>query len=100
MQGIKELQKSPHAVQERIFPLSTTPIHTIVPVYIIYELCVARNKRRMSSARYKGVAKITTRCARKDFPLKYNPNSHYSASLYLGLNKLQYVDGRNILNLN
>lgn len=66
----------------------------------VVELCVARNKRRRSSQRYKGIAKITTRRARKGFSLKYNPDAHWSAALYQGLNKLQYVDGRNILNLN
>ena len=66
----------------------------------VVELCVARNKRRRSSQRYKGVAKITTCRARKGFALKYNPDSHWSAALYKGLNSLQYVDGRNILNLN
>ena len=66
----------------------------------VVELCVARNKRRKSSERYKGVAKITTRRARKGFSLKYNPDSHWSAGFYQGLNQIQYVDSRNILILN
>ena len=66
----------------------------------VVQLCVARNKRRRSAARYKGVAKVTTRRARKGFTLKYNPDSHWSAALYRGLNYLQYTDGRNIMNLN
>lgn len=39
----------------------------------VVQLCVARNKRRKSADRYKGVAQITTRRARKGFQLKYNP---------------------------
>ncbi len=66
----------------------------------VVELCVARNKKRRSSQRYKGVAQITTRRARKGFSLKYNRDAHWSAALYQGLNKIQYIDGTNILNLN
>ena len=66
----------------------------------VVQLCVSRNRRRKSSQRYKAVAKITTRRARKGFSLRFNPDVHWSASFYKGLNKLQYVDGRNILNLN
>lgn len=40
----------------------------------VVELCVARNKRRKSSQRYKGVAKVTSRRARKGFILRYNPD--------------------------
>ena len=65
----------------------------------VVELCVARNKRRRSSKRYRGLAKVTTRRARKGFSLRFNPDSHWSASFYKGkgLNKLQYEDGRNII---
>ena len=66
----------------------------------VVELCVAHNKRRRSSKRYRGLAKVTTRRARKGFSLRFNPDSHWSASFYKGLNKLQYEDGRNILNVN
>ena len=38
----------------------------------VVELCVARNKRRKSSHRYKGAAKVTSRRARKGFILRYN----------------------------
>ena len=61
---------------------------------------MARNRRRKSSKRYRGLAKVTTRGARKGFSLRFNPNSHWSASFYKGLNKLEYEDGRNILNVN
>ena len=64
------------------------------------ELCVARNRRRRSAARYRGLAKVTSRRARKGFTLKYNPDAHWSGAFYKELNKLQYVDGRNMLNIN
>lgn len=46
------------------------------------------------------MAKVTTRCARKSFNLKYNPDAHWSAAFYKGLNTIQYRDGRNITNIN
>ena len=52
----------------------------------VVQLCVPRNKRRRSSAMYQGVAKVTTRRARKGFTLKYNPDTHWSCSFYKGLN--------------
>ena len=66
----------------------------------VVELCIPRNKRRRSAKRYKGLAKVTTRRARKGFNLKYNPDAHWSSSFYKGLSSIQYVDGTNILNLN
>ena len=66
----------------------------------VVQLCVARNKRRRSAKRYLGVAKVTTRHARKGFNLKYNPDAHWSAAFYKGLNTIQYRHGRNITNIN
>ena len=66
----------------------------------VVQLCVARNKRRRSAQRYKGVARVTCRRACKGFQLKFNPDSHWSNSLYRGLTLLQYTDGRHILNVN
>ena len=66
----------------------------------VVELCIARNKRRRSAERYKGVAHVTCRRARKGFQLKYNPDSHWSSAFYKALNLLQYKDGRHILNIN
>ena len=63
----------------------------------VVQLCVARNKQRVSAKRYKGYAQVTSRCTRKGFQLKYNRDSHWSAALYKGLNHLQYTDGTNIL---
>ena len=62
----------------------------------VVQLCIARNCRRRSAQRYKGVAKITSRRARKGFQLKFNPDSHWSAALYRILNVLEYTDGRSI----
>lgn len=62
----------------------------------VIELCIPRNRRRRSAKRYRGLANVTTRRARKGFNLKLNPDTHWSASFYKGLNKLQYEDGAEI----
>ena len=66
----------------------------------IVQLCVPRNRRRRSAKRYKGVARVTSRRARKGFQLKYNPDAHWSSALYRGLNHVQYMDGLRIVNVN
>ena len=66
----------------------------------VVQLCVARNRRRKSARRYKGLAKVTSRRARKGFQLRYNPDNHWSCALYRGLSYIQYTDGTNIMNLN
>ena len=66
----------------------------------VIRLCVARNRRRKSAAHYKGLAKVTSRRARKGFQLRYNPDNHWSCALYRGLAYIQYNDGTNIVNLN
>ena len=66
----------------------------------VVELCVARNKHRRSAKRYRGIAQVTTRRARKGFTLRYNPDSHWSSAFYKGLNKLQYTDGVNAVTMN
>lgn len=66
----------------------------------VVQLCVPRNKHRRSAQRYKGVACVTCRRARKGFQLKYNPDSHWSNALYREPNMLQYTDGRHIKNVN
>ena len=60
---------------------------------------MARNKRRRSAQRYHGIAKVTTRRARKGFNLRFNPDKHWSAAFYKGLNKLQYAAGRDMVNV-
>ena len=66
----------------------------------VVQLCIARNKRRLSAKRYKGVAKVTSRRARKGFMLRYNPDAHWSSAFYRNLNVIQYTDGRHIVNIN
>ena len=66
----------------------------------VVQLCIARNKRRLSARRYKGVAHVTSRRARKGFQLRLNPDSHWSSAFYRGLNFVQYQDGSNICNIN
>ena len=66
----------------------------------VVELCVARNKRRRSAKRYRGIARVTTRRARKGFTIKYNPDLHWSSAFYKGLNNLQYKDGCNAVLIN
>jgi len=59
----------------------------------IVQMCVARNKHRLSARRYKGVARITCRRARKGFSVKMNPDAHWSNAVYQGLDHLQLKDG-------
>ena len=66
----------------------------------VVQVCVAKNKRRRSAKRYRGIARLTTRCARKGFTLRYNPDLHWSSAFYEGLNSLQYTDGRNAVLIN
>lgn len=66
----------------------------------VVQMCVARNRRRRSAQNYKAIAQVTTRRARKGFELRYNPDSHWSAALYCGLDVIQYTDGNDKLNLN
>ena len=66
----------------------------------VVQLCVARNRRRQSAQRYKGLAKVTSRRARKGFQLRFNPDNHWSAAMYRSLNYLQYTNGNDILNIN
>lgn len=56
--------------------------------------CVVKNKRRISAKRYKGIAKITSRRARKGFTLKYNPDAHWSNAFYRNLDSIQLKNGR------
>ena len=66
----------------------------------VVQLCIARNRRRRSAARYQGLAQVTTRRARKGFQLRYNPDFHWSNAFYRGLEYIQMTDGTNIINVN
>ena len=56
----------------------------------IVQLCIARNKRRRSAVRYRGLANVVS---------KYNPDQHWSSALYAALDKLQFQDGSNFINI-
>lgn len=60
----------------------------------VVQLSVARNKRRASAKRYWGAAQVTSRRARKAFNVRLNPDCHWSAAFYRGLDKIQLEDGR------
>lgn len=66
----------------------------------VVEFCVSRNKRCRSAKHYKGLAKVTSRRARKGFNICFDPDSHWSGAFYKGLNGLQYKDGSNAFILN
>ena len=59
----------------------------------IVQMCVARNKHRLSVRRYKGVARIPFPQVRKGFSVKMNPDAHWSNAVYQGLDDLQLKDG-------
>lgn len=66
----------------------------------VVHMCVARNKKILSSKRYKGLAKIRYQRARKGFSLRFNPDTKWSRSMYKNLDKLQCHDGTNCVLLN
>ena len=63
----KMIQKHLEKVSQRKFAFRT-----------VVQLCVARNKHHRSCKRYKGLAQVTSRRARKGFNIRYNPDSHWS----------------------
>lgn len=65
----------------------------------VLQLCVPRNKRCVSSKRYKAVANVKYQRARKGFSLKFNPDTKWSRSFYKCLDHLQN-DGTHLLLLN
>lgn len=66
----------------------------------VVQLCVVRNKRRISSKRYKAIARITCRRARKGFNVRLNPDAHWSCAMYSLLDYVQLKDGRDKLLIN
>jgi len=80
----------------------TTPDVSIQEAFLICHNCatVRCSESSKSAQRYKGVAKITSRRARKGFQLRFNPDSHWSSAMYRTLNVLQYTDGLPIININ
>lgn len=66
----------------------------------VVQLSVVRNKRRLSAKRYRGVARITCRRARKGFAIKMNPDAHWNTAMYRSLDYLQLKNGTEQLVLN
>jgi hypothetical protein len=65
----------------------------------VVQLCVPRNRRRISAKQYRGVVNVWYQRSKKGFDLKYSPNVKWSCSLYKCLGRLQ-KDGQHILLLN
>ena len=64
--------------------------NTSISYGTVVQLCSVRNRRRISAQRFKGVAAIICRRARKGFDVKFNPDSHWSYCFYKGLDMLQF----------
>ena len=64
------------------------------------QLCVACNRRHRSASNYLGVARVTSRRARKGFSIKYNPDTHWSGAFYRNLDFVQYKYGTNVCIIN
>lgn len=92
--------KGPKVTYKRLQEHLQKEYNTTISYGTVVQLCAVRNKRRISAQRYKGVAAITCRRARKGFDVKFNPDSHWSYSFYKGLDILQFKDGTDKLILN
>lgn len=66
----------------------------------LVQLCVPRNSRHLSKTRYKSVANIVSKRARKGFDIKLNADEKWSNSLYKSLNILQKKDNSNATYIN
>ena len=60
----------------------------------IVQLCIIRNKCRLSAKRYKGVATTTCRRSSKGLSVRMNPDAHWSDNVYQELDELQLKDGQ------
>ena len=95
--GNRKLEKKP--TFKRIQQHLQEKYNTHISSRSIVQLCIARNKRCRSAARYKGVAKVLQKRSRKGFNAKYNPDEHWSCAFYATLNKLEYRDGTTAMNI-
>ncbi len=66
----------------------------------VVQLCAVKNARRISAKRYRGVARVTCRRARKGFNVKYNPDAHWSTAFYRNLDFIQLQSGENKVVIN
>ena len=62
--------------------------------------CASHEIEEEHLQRDTSVAMVTSRRARKGFNLWLNPDDHWSADFYRELNELQYVDERDMVNMN
>ena len=74
--------------------------HTKIGYGTVVQLCVERNKRRISAKRCRRVARVTCRRAKKGFTVKLNPDAHYCSAMYRNLDYIQLQDGNDKLILN
>lgn len=95
-----KLKGGPKVTYKRLQKHLEDKYKTKISYGTIVQLCVARNKRRISARRYHGVAKVTCRRARKGFAVKLNPDAHYCTSMYKNLDYVQLQDGRDKVTLN
>ena len=95
--GNRKLKKKP--TFKRIQQHLQEKYRTHISYGSVVQLCIARNKRRRSAARYKGIAKVLQKRSRKGFNAKYNPDEHWSCAFYATLNELQYKDGMAVMNI-
>ena len=63
----------------------------IISLSSVKRLCIARNARHRSSSWYLGWAGIVSRKVKKGRPQLFNPDAHWSASFYLGLDHLYFA---------
>ena len=94
------LKRGPKVTYQRIQKHLEEKYHTKISYGTTVQLCVARNKRRISAKRYRGVAKVTCRRARKGFTIKLNPDSHFCNAMYRNLDYIQLQNGEDKLILN
>ncbi len=94
------LKRGQKVTYKRIEKYVEEKYHTRISYGTVVQLCVVRNKRRISAKRYRGLAKVTCRRARKGFTVKLNPDSHYCSALYRNLDYIQLQNGNDKLILN
>ena len=92
--------KGPKVTYKRLQEPLQKEYNTSISYGTVVQLCAVRNKRRISAKRYKGIAAITCRKARKGFDVKFNPDSRWSYKFYKGFDGLQLKDGTDKLLLN
>ena len=59
----------------------------------VVQLYTVKHTRRLSAKRYKGVAQVSCRRARKGFNIIYNQDDHWSTAFYQNLDDVQLLYG-------